>query len=106
MKYGFSKSTLKNAIENLGMHYIHIPNLGIESENRQMLKTKADYDALFEIYAKTFTDKERELEQLKHMLDKYDRIAITCFEKDVGYCHRGIVAEKMHKKYGVKIKHL
>ena len=57
MKYGFSKNTLRNAIENLGLKYIHIPNLGIESENRQILKTKADYDALFDKYAKTFTEK-------------------------------------------------
>lgn len=97
MKYGFSKSTLKNAIENLGLKYVHIPNLGIESENRQTLQTKADYDALFEIYAKTFTEKVKDLEYLNETLLENKRIAITCFEKDVGYCHRGIIAQKMKK---------
>lgn len=106
MKHGFSKSTLKNAIENLGLKYVHIPNLGIESENRQTLQTKADYDALFEIYAKTFTEKVKDLEYLNETLLENKRIAITCFEKDVGYCHRGIIAQKMKKKYGVEIKHL
>ena len=28
MKYGFSKKTLQNAVENLDIEYIHIPNLG------------------------------------------------------------------------------
>lgn len=106
MKYGFSKSTLKNAIENLGLKYIHIPNLGIESENRQTLQTKADYDALFAIYARTFASKLKDLEYLKKVLEANDRIAITCFERDVGYCHRGIIAKKMKKQYGVEIKHL
>lgn len=106
MKYGFSKSTLKNAVENLGLKYIHIPNLGIESENRQTLQTKADYDALFAIYARTFTSKVKDLEYLNEILEENARIAITCFERDVGYCHRGIIAKKMKKQYGVEIKHL
>jgi len=106
MKYGFSKSTLKNAIENLGLKYIHIPNLGIESENRKTLQTKADYDALFAVYATTFTDKVQDLEYLNEILLANERIAITCFEKDVGYCHRGVIAQKMTDKYGIEIKHL
>lgn len=106
MKYGFSKTTLKNAIENLGLKYIHIPNLGIESENRKTLQTKSDYDALFAVYAKTFTDKVQDLDYLHETLLVNKRIAITCFEKDVGYCHRGIIAQKMTDKYGIEIKHL
>ena len=106
MKYGFSKSTLKNAIENLGMSYIHIPNLGIESENRQALNTKADYDALFSVYAKALTEKAKDLEYLNSVLHENARIAITCFEKDVAYCHRGVIANKMKQNYGVEVRHL
>jgi uncharacterized protein (DUF488 family) len=72
MKYGFSKKTLQKAVENLGIKYIHIPNLGIESENRQTLETKADYDALFAKYAKTFKTKVENMAYLgilQHQLD-------------------------------------
>jgi uncharacterized protein (DUF488 family) len=106
MKYGFSKNTLKNAIENLGMQYIHIPNLGIESENRQTLQTKADYEVLFRAYAKTLKEKTRDMEYLNSILHENARIAITCFENDVTYCHRGIIADQMRNKYGVEVKHL
>ena len=106
MKYGFSKTTLKNAVENLGIAYVHIPNLGIESENRQTLQTKADYDVLFRKYAKTFTTKTKEMAELKRLLEENERIAITCFERDVAYCHRGVVADKMKEHYGVTVKHL
>jgi len=106
MKYGFSKSTLRRAVENLGIKYIHIPNLGIESENRQTLQTKADYDALFAEYAKTFTTKMKELTYLNELLKENKRIATTCFERDVAYCHRGVIADKMKEYFGVEIKHI
>lgn len=106
MKYGFSKTTLQKAVENLGIEYIHIPNLGIESENRQNLQTKADYDALFAQYAKTFKTKVEDMAYLNELIESKDRVAITCFEKDVSYCHRGVIAKKMKKGFQVEVKHL
>jgi uncharacterized protein (DUF488 family) len=49
-KYRFSKSTLTKACEPFGIRYHHLPELGIASEQRRELKTRADYDALFAIY--------------------------------------------------------
>lgn len=106
MKYGFSKSTLKNAVENLGIKYIHIPNLGIESENRQTLQTKADYDELFREYSKTFKSKVNDLEHLNTLIENQQRVAITCFENDVSYCHRGVIAKKMKSNFKVEVKNI
>ena len=106
MKYGFSKKTLQSAVENLGIKYIHIPNLGIESENRQTLQTKADYDALFANYAKTFKNKTENMQQLNDLINNEQRVAITCFENDVSYCHRGVIAKKMKNNFKVEVKHL
>ena len=106
MKYGFSKKTLQSAVENLGIEYIHIPNLGIESENRQTLNTKADYDELFAKYAKTFKEKANDMQQLNDLINNEQRVAITCFENDVNYCHRGVIAKKMKSNFKVEVKHL
>jgi len=106
MKYGFSKKTLQGAVENLGIKYIHIPNLGIESENRKMLQTKADYDALFANYAKTFKTKVEDMAYLNELIKSEQRVAITCFENDVSYCHRGVIAKKMKSGFKVEVKHL
>ncbi len=106
MKYGFSKKTLQSAVENLGISYIHIPNLGIESENRKMLQTKADYDALFANYAKTFKTKVEDMAYLNDLIKSKQRVAITCFENDVSYCHRGVIAKKMKSGFKVEVKHL
>ena len=106
MKYGFSKKTLQGAVENLGIKYIHIPNLGIESENRKTLQTKADYDALFANYAKTFKTKVEDMAYLNELIKSEKRVAITCFENDVSYCHRGVIAKKMKSGFKVEVKHL
>lgn len=106
MKYGFSKNTLKNAVENLGIQYIHIPNLGIESENRQTLQTKEDYDRLFKEYEKTFKSKIDDLQYLHNLILNEQRVAITCFENDVSYCHRGVIAKKMKSNFEVEVRNI
>ncbi len=59
MKYGFSKKQLKFIVENaclpdrqVDIKYFHIPELGIESNKRQKLNSKKDYEKLFNDYEK------------------------------------------------------
>jgi len=98
MKYGFSKSQLKNASESVGIKYIHIPELGIESDKRQALNTMSDYNRLFEEYEKTtLKENANALKYLFELSKKYKRVAITCFEKDVCMCHRGRILNALIK---------
>ncbi|MGH2622635.1 MAG: DUF488 family protein, partial [Sphingobacterium sp.] len=53
MKFGFSKTLLKKYCSAVDIEYIHIPEVGIESESRKSLNSQADYDKLFENYKKT-----------------------------------------------------
>lgn len=94
MKYGFNKSQLKNACNGLGIEYIHIPEVGIESDKRQELVDQEDYDKLFDNYKKTnlTLTKNFQLDILK-LLQKKKRIALTCFEADECQCHRLHLAE-------------
>ena len=92
MKYGFSKSQLRNACESIGIKYMHIPKLGIDSDKRQELKTMADYNKLFSEYeSTTLRDNIDSLNSLYDLVLDYKRVAITCFEKEVCMCHRGRV---------------
>lgn len=98
MKYGFSKNQLLNACEGIGIKYIHLPQLGIESQERQELNSLVDYRNLFEAYKKTTLKENKEyLNQLRQLCDEYGRVAITCFEKEVCMCHRGVVAKELAK---------
>ncbi len=107
MKYGFSKNQLKNIVENLGIKYIHIPELGIESDKRRNLETKIDYDILFDEYENnSLVFKDREISLLSEQFFKFRRIALTCFEADFNYCHRSRVAgaliTKLNNKFALK----
>ncbi len=109
MKFGFSKSLLKRYCESLGIQYVHIPELGIQSGQRQELNTQADYDKLFSWY-KMDNLKETidEQEEIFNILKKNQRIALTCFEADINKCHRKHLAESISTLAGFnyEVKHI
>ena len=95
-KFGFSKAQLAKACEGVGIHYEHIPNLGIVSEKRKELNTQLDYDLLFDEYEQTTLKSARnELNHLFKLLQCDKRIALTCFEHDPLKCHRSRIAKKL-----------
>lgn len=105
MKYGFSKSQLKNACNGVGIEYVHIPEVGINSEKRQELKTQNDYDCLFEEYKeKNLTNSIDSQTEILNLLTKNRRIALTCFEADICQCHRKHLSEAITKLKGFKYK--
>lgn len=108
-KYGFSKSQLEKACSGVGIKYIHVPQLGIESEYRQDLRTQKDYDILFDVYEKT-TLKENwnYLLYVRQVIDEEKRIALTCFEENPMQCHRSRVAKYLMKLPDINfiLKHL
>lgn len=105
-KFGFSKDMLSHLLPKLGIKYIHIPELGIVSENRNNLETKSDYVQLFKAYRKTLPQKKESLERLSGLLDQHKRVALTCFEKQHDSCHRHCVSEYMEDMRKIKAVHL
>lgn len=109
MKYGFNKNQLKTACEGVGITYIHIPELGIESDMRQEINTQQDYDKLFmryrnEILQETHSQQEFIIELVK----SNKRVALTCFEANICQCHRKHLAEaiKHHPDFTYELKHI
>jgi uncharacterized protein (DUF488 family) len=109
MKYGFSKSQLQRYCENLRIRYVHFPEVGIQSEQRQELNTQANYDKLFAVYrdnnlTKTIVAQEKILNLLK----EHKRIALTCFEANIYQCHRKHLAEAIANlpSFEYEVKHI
>lgn len=95
-KYGFSKSQLEKACKGVGIQYIHIPQLGIDSEQRQDLKSQKDYNNLFDLYEKTtLKENQQYLHYVREIIDANKRIALTCFEARPEQCHRSRVAKHL-----------
>lgn len=109
MKYGFSKTLLKRYCNSLGIEYVHIPEVGISSDKRQSLGTQADYARLFADYRQTTLPQTVEQQQqILQLLQKYKRIALTCFEAAPCRCHRSHLANALieSEKFDFPLKHL
>ena len=97
-KFGFSKSQLQNACQGVGIEYVHVPALGIGSEQRQNLYTQDDYNRLFALYASsTLAHNAASLQYVYDLIQQNKRVALTCFEKDPNQCHRYVVAKALLK---------
>ena len=110
-KFGFSKKEFMYCLEKSSIKYIHIPELGIESEKRQELKTaksssstgydlfgngvKSIENKLFDDYKNNIPSKQKHIEMLLKILTQDKLIAITCFEADYKSCHRHVLAESL-----------
>lgn len=95
-KYGFSKQTLEKACVGVGIRYVHVPQLGIESDKRRDLRSQKDYDILFDEYERTTLKNNTEaLMYVRSIIDADKRVALTCFEKDPRQCHRSRVAKAL-----------
>jgi len=108
-KYGFSKNTLAQGCQGVGIRYEHLPELGIASDQRQSLDTQADYDTLFDEYVRTsLPNQELALSKIHGWLHEGQRVTLTCYEHLPHQCHRRCVAEALEAKAGkdLSAKHL
>ncbi len=104
MNFCFTKSNLVKFLDSVKIKYLHIPELGIESEERKNLKTKADYDTLFKKYMEGLLTNEAYVNRIIEISEK-QRVALLCYEKDVNFCHRGQIANFIRKK-GIKVEEI
>jgi hypothetical protein len=96
MKYGFSKNQLKNYCASLGIEYVHFPEVGVQSNQRQELNAQVDYDNLFAGYKRNNLSKTKSTQTaILNLLIKHKRIALTCFEANIWQCHRKHLAESI-----------
>ena len=109
MKYGFSKNQLQRYCESLSIEYLHFPEVGIDSEQRQTLNTQADYDNLFAAYCENNLSKTVATQnQIFEILKQKERIALTCFEANINQCHRKHLAEAITKmpQFNYEVTHI
>ena len=109
MKFGFSKHILKTACNGVGIDYLHIPDLGIDSSMRRSLNSQSDYDSLFNEYNKVILDQNSiGVRQIDDLFIKYETVALTCFEADIHKCHRSHLALKVinETKHELELKHI
>lgn len=92
MNFIYIKDALMKKLKDVSIDYLHIPELGIESEDRKNLNTKEDYERLFVRYRQGLPIREVYINRIIE-LGTAKRVALLCFEADSNFCHRGEVAK-------------
>lgn len=93
-KKGFSKNSLRAALNEKGIDYIHVPELGSPKEIRDKLHETWDYNEFFQQYRLYVSS---EIDSIMGVLDlvEKNKSCLLCFEHDPKTCHRSIIAEYM-----------
>jgi uncharacterized protein (DUF488 family) len=99
-KFGFSKSKLEDITQNIGITYVHMPDLGIETNKRRSLETVEDYQNLFIDYAETLVTPL--LEHVYSLLCCNTRIALMCYEHEPAMCHRHVIRDYLVNTHTVR----
>ena len=110
MKYGFSKRQLQHACDRIGIGYVHMPELGIDSQKRRHLKLAIRLRfPCFRDYVKTTLSENKDaLDSIIRRVRDHGRVALTCFEADPDQCHRGCVASELRSRadFTYRVAHL
>lgn len=101
---GFSKTALREALEQANIGYRHEKLLGSPKLIRHRLREDKNYKRFFKDFARHL-DKQADLLNLLTQELK-GSIALMCYEKDYQICHRTAVANALTDIAGLKTIHL
>jgi uncharacterized protein (DUF488 family) len=99
-KPGFSKTSLKAAVEEAGMEYRHFRDVGTPPEGREAAR-KGDYETLATVYAGQLELPEAlaAMAELRDLaLEK--RTCLLCFCREAQKCHRSLLIKALLKDFG------
>ncbi|MDD4050339.1 MAG: DUF488 domain-containing protein [candidate division Zixibacteria bacterium] len=106
-KKGFSKSALRNRLQQEHIEYVHIKALGSPSAIRNKLKSDWDYKYFFMAYSEHLSQNMDVVREVHEYISD-GNVCLMCFERSYEKCHRLMVADKI-KEYdgnGLHIKHI
>lgn len=104
-KKGFSKTALSELLNQNGISYSHLIQLGNPKEFRDEYKKDGDLKRLLERYRAYLAQHPEHVETLLKTADN-DPACLMCFEKLPTQCHRNIIAEYLYVNRGMAINHL
>ena len=103
-KRGFSKTALAKACERAGIRYEHLPDLGISAERRHLATTDRGRQRMLAEYRRyDLANRPDSLEKILRWAASGESVAVTCFEREAGVCHRSLVAAEVERLGGPNI---
>ncbi len=105
-KPGFSKRQLAAGLDQAGIGYLHLQNLGTPKPGRDAVRA-GHPERMVPIFNAHMTTPEAQyaLSEAK-ALTPARRCCLLCFERDHRHCHRALVAEMIVAETGQAVEHL
>ncbi|NQY12889.1 MAG: DUF488 domain-containing protein [Henriciella sp.] len=105
-KKGFSKSALSQALEEVGIKYLHFPKLGDPKEGRQAARS-GDIALFRKIYSNVLSTREAQVEINKiKEIAKEKKVCLMCFERNPKECHRKMITDEIDSSTSIGIRHI
>jgi uncharacterized protein (DUF488 family) len=103
---GFSKTPLAAALNDAGIEYLHLGELGDPKEGRdaaragQLEKFRSVYEGVLENPAA-----QSALNKIRDMVDD-QTVCLLCYERDEKHCHRKMVADRLREMFNIRATHI
>jgi uncharacterized protein (DUF488 family) len=92
---GFSKSSLRAAVEEAGIAYRHFRDLGTPAEGRAAAR-RGDHAELARIYGGQLELPEalKQMAELRALAEE-KAVCLLCYERAAGHCHRTLLIDTL-----------
>jgi uncharacterized protein (DUF488 family) len=92
---GLSKSSLRAAVEEAGMAYRHLRDLGTPADGRAAAR-RGDHAELARVYGGQLELPEalKQMAELRALAEER-RVCLLCYERDAAACHRALLFEAL-----------
>jgi uncharacterized protein (DUF488 family) len=105
-RYGFHKTTLARLCGKLDIDYVHFPELGITSDQRQNLDEPDARKSLFDSYERaTLLSHPGSISRVGSLMQEMASV-LVCMEACHSQCHRSRLARAVSMGTGLKTHHL
>jgi uncharacterized protein (DUF488 family) len=96
---GFSKTSLKAAVEEAGIGYRHLKQLGTPAEGRAAAR-RGDHAELARIYSGQLELPEAmaQMGELRELAE-HKNIALLCYERNAAECHRALLYDALFEDF-------
>ncbi|HEY8004333.1 MAG TPA: DUF488 domain-containing protein [Phenylobacterium sp.] len=104
---GFSKTLLSASLNDAGIGYLHLRQLGTPKVGRDFAR-KGKIAEMHEIFEAHMAEPGAQLELAKatEIVGGNQKVALLCYEADAAGCHRTILARRICDALGCEIENL
>ena len=104
---GFAKTKLSANVEEAGMGYLHLRDLGTPADGRAAARAgrHAEMHRIFLAHLATDAAQDQ-LSDLADIVRGGRRVCLLCYEADPAHCHRSLVARALAELVPIRVEDL